>query len=156
MKKVLSILLVLLALLSLASCKKEYFYAEGTRNLYYGESLIYARDVKISDAPDIFADYYPDAVIYLPKGGEYNTSKTGKFVAQVDELCGFWFGEDSELSRMTFHITIYDESGNVIVEKEAFTTYVETETKKLDLTYVSEEFRPYWEAIAVRSDKMAK
>ena len=35
-----------------------------------------------------------------------------------------------------------------------FQSYVQAGTGKLDLSYVSEEFRPYWEAIAIRSDKM--
>ncbi len=155
MKKIIAILLAILALFSLSSCKKEYFYADGTRDLY-SDFSIRAQDITLDMAFEILRTYYPsqDAVIFVPRSGEYKTRKGESFTASVDELCGVYIMENAELSRMTFHVTIYDSDGNLIVEKQAFNSYLEVDTKKLDLTYVSEEFKPYWEVIAVRSDKL--
>ena len=156
MKKLIPVFLTLLVLLSLSSCKKEYFYEEGTQQLYIDEYLVRAQGVTLDMALEMLKTYYTDeeAVIFVPRAGDYNSAKYGRFTVQVDSLCGVYLMENTELSRVSFHITVLDENGEVIVEKEEFNSYVEIGARKPDMTYVSEEFKPYWEVIAVRSDKL--
>lgn len=150
MKKIFALLLCAMAAVSLASCTKEYVLVEGSHlNHTINEtvSISLSRELAIKT----FRAYYSseDAVIYFPNQGEFETRKGEKFTAQVSDKCLVHFVEDSKYSVICFDITIYDENGEIIVEKKNFQSYVQTGTEELDLTYVSEEFKPYWEAIAV-------
>ena len=156
MKRILFLLLCLVLLFATCGCAKEYVESDeivrknmaNTLNQFYGLSYDLAKS--------IYFEVYPtdETVIYFPVGGEYKTITGKKFTAVVGELCNLWFVEDTVHSRIAFDISIYDEDGNLIVEKDNFCSYVQVGTKKMDLTYVSEDFREYWKIIAVRSDQL--
>ncbi len=156
MKKIVVILLCVLMLFSLCSCKKEYVHTDDALALQNANEIVDLQQLTPELALRLYYEYYPtdDTVIYLPQSGEFKTKKGEKFTAEVSQNWRVHFVEDTEISCIYFDINIYDENGELIVTKSRFQSYVQVGTKKLDLTYVSEEFKPYWEVIAVRSDKM--
>ena len=156
MKKIWFLLLCLAVLLTTCGCAKEYVLSEEAYNKNSWYTTYKLNGISYDLAKEMYFEIYPtdETVIYFPVGGEYRTRTGKKFTAVVGETCGIWFVEDTTHSRISFDISIYDKDGNLIVKKNRFCSYVQVGTKKMDLTYVSEEFREYWKIIAVRLDQL--
>lgn len=156
MKRIVILLLCLVMLVPLVSCTKEYVLVEGASVQHDRGEYVYRVSLTKELAFETYNAIYPtkDTVLYFPQSGEFETKSGEKFTAEIGEQYLVFFGEDTTFSRICFDVTIYNENGEAIVAKKMFQSYVQAGTKKLDLSYVSEEFRPYWEAIAIRSDKM--
>ena len=154
MKRLICVLLLITAIIALFPRRYEYYHSED--KLYYnGTNMIFRCTLEYDKVIDIYYKYYPDndTVIYFPVSGEYKTWKGEKFRAEVSDIGSAIFLEDAKYSRIVFTIKIYNENDELIMEKENFCSYVQTDTKARDLTYVSVDFRDYWRAMSVRSDK---
>ena len=158
MKKLICVLLLVVISFSLASCEYEYSISETIRISNSKAPIIAWCAAPYDKAIDLYFNQYPtdDTVIYIPKSGSYTTITGKKFTAEVGDIVQIRFLEDTYYSRLLFDIKVFDESGELIIEKKNFCSYVQVDTKLPDLTYVSEEFCEYWLAMTVRSDKLKK
>ena len=116
------------------------------------------KNVPYEMAVDAYFTYYPtdEYVIYLPRSGDFTTITGKKFTSKVSDTCHVAFHKDSHVSRIMITIEIYDENNELIITKTNFCTYVQKDTKLPDLTYVSDEFKEYWLALSIRSDKLER
>ena len=150
MKKFTCIILCLALMLLVTSCTTEYIYNEDDAR-YYNETNLIASLYGIScdTACEIYLEFYPtsDTVVYIPKNGEYTTAMGERFSVAVADTCKLQFHEDSYYSRLCFDITVYDANGNLLFEKNDFCSYVQSAGEEIDLSYISEVFRPYWKAM---------
>ena len=157
MKRIITFVVSVVLLLSMTSCTREYLLNEEAA--WYGTTtypIASLSDISYDMAREVYFDYYPtdNTVIYFPVSGEYQTLLGEKFTAVVADSCDIRFHENMYYSRICYDITVYDEDGNLIFEKNDFCSYVHVAGKSIDLTYVSEDFRLYWLAMTVRSDEV--
>ena len=154
MKRLICVLLIVTATIALFPRRYEYYHSEN-KNFYNDVNKIFRCYLEYDKVIDAYYKYYPgdDTVIYFPVSGEYITWKGEKFRAEVSDYGLATFVEDTKHSRIAFTIKIYNKNNELIMEKQNFCSYVQTDKKARDMTYVSVDFRDYWRAMSVRSDK---
>lgn len=150
MKKLVCLILCIITIFTVTSCTIEYIYNEDLARQKNSTSVIAsAYGISCDTARELYLEFYPtdETVIYFPKSGEYTTASGEKFRAEVADSCRLQFHEDSYYSRLCFDITVYDANGNLLFEKNDFCSYVQSAGEEIDLSYISEDFRPYWKAM---------
>ena len=157
MEKMICVLMLVILCFGLTSCKFDYVISEDIhQHNYYSAKINAWCAMPYDKAIDFYFKQYPtnDTVIYIPKSGNYTTLTGKKFTAEVGDIVAIRFLDDTYYSKLVFDIKVFDENGELIMEKKRFCSYVQVDTKLPDLTYVSEDFREYWLAMTVRSDKL--